>query len=148
MKKHNQVFVVVFFALLSFQKSFSQDIHFSQFFMAPLNQNPALAGALWDDEAILNYKEQWRSISEPFKTIGATYDTRINKKHITNYILGGGVNFFSDKAGDSQMGTTLGTLSFAYHRYLSAYSTLGNWCVRRLWPAQYPLRCIAVGQPI
>jgi type IX secretion system PorP/SprF family membrane protein len=125
MKTTRSIFIVLTVMMLVSLRSLAQDVHFSQFFMAPINQNPGLAGALFDDEAILNYKEQWRSMGAPFKTIGATFDTRINKKHMASGIWGGGINFFSDKAGDSQMGTTMGTIALAYHKYLDSYNTIG-----------------------
>lgn len=117
---------IVALALIFIVKTVNaQDMHFSQFYMTPLNVNPGLAGALFDDEAVINYKEQWRSIGTPFKTMGATYDTRINKRRMNKGIWGGGINIFSDKAGDSQMGTTIANFSFAYHFYLNKYHTLG-----------------------
>ena len=66
--------------LLTFILGFSltaQDIHFSQFEMAPLQQNPALAGALYGVQATINYKDQWRAIGTPYKTFAVGYDMRL-----------------------------------------------------------------------
>jgi type IX secretion system PorP/SprF family membrane protein len=104
----------------------AQDIHFSQFYMSPLTMNPALAGAEHDLNAGLNYKNQWQSVAAPYKTMGATFDIRLTKSRDTRGFLAGGINFFSDKAGDAQMGTTNGALSLAYHLYTGKYSTIGT----------------------
>lgn len=103
----------------------AQDIHFSQFYLAPLQQNPAMAGAIYGIEATINYKDQWRAIGAPYKTFSLTYDMRFVKKRVTNGFLAGGVNFINDKAGDSKMGTTQGNFNLAYHVKLADYHTLG-----------------------
>lgn len=125
MKTATKVLTITAAALLSFGSMQAQDMHFSQFYMSPLNQNPAMAGAAFDVEATLNYKEQWKSIGTPFKTIGASYNARLNKRRMVKGIWGGGVNVFSDKAGDSQMGTTNMHAATAYHWFLNSYHTLG-----------------------
>lgn len=103
----------------------AQDIHFSQFDMAPLQQNPAMAGALYGVEANINYKDQWRTIGSPYKTFAVGYDMRMTKKRIQKGYLAMGAHLFSDKAGDSNMGTTQGNLSIAYHVKLDKYNFLG-----------------------
>lgn len=105
--------------------SYSQDIHFSQFDMAPLQQNPAMAGALYGLEVNINYKDQWRTIGAPYKTFACGFDTRITNKRDKDGYFGIGFHLFNDKSGDSQMGTTQGNFSLAYHVQLDEYNTLG-----------------------
>lgn len=107
-------------------KTKGQDIHFSQFYMAPLAQNPALAGYNHDYQAILNYKTQWQSVPSPYKTMAANFDMRLGKKKPNKSFWAAGVNVYSDKAGDGQMATTQANLSVVYHVRLSRYSTLGT----------------------
>jgi len=103
-----------------------QDIHFSQFMMDPLQQNPALAGADHDLEANLNYKNQWSSVAIPYKTIAASYDMRLSKpKSNGKGFWAGGINFYSDNSGDAQVGTTQVNLTAAYHVITSSMSQLG-----------------------
>lgn len=118
------LFFTLNFSLFT-SNSFSQDIHFSQFWMSPLLQNPALVGANYDMQAIINYKDQWRSVASPYKTYNLSYDMKLNKKKVKKGFWAGGINFFNDKAGDAQMGTTQGNLSFAYHVLLNPNNTLG-----------------------
>jgi type IX secretion system PorP/SprF family membrane protein len=102
-----------------------QDIHFSQTEFAPLNLNPALAGALSPLQGIVNYRNQWRSISAPFQTISASVDGRFNVKNINRKgIMAGGLQFFNDKAGDNMV-TNNASLNLAYHLRLDRNSTLG-----------------------
>ncbi len=103
----------------------AQDIHFSQFTLAPLFQNPAFAGAGHDQQVILNYKDQWRSVANPFKTFDATFDMKFSKGKPKSGYWAGGLIFFTDRAGDAKMGTTQGNLMAAYHVILDAKSTLG-----------------------
>jgi type IX secretion system PorP/SprF family membrane protein len=107
-------------------KSYSQDIHYSQFWMSPLLQNPAFAGLNHDLQAIVNYKNQWASVASPYKTFNASFDMKLNNKKLKKGFMAAGIDIFSDKAGDSQMGTTSGNLFFAYHVFLNENSTLGG----------------------
>ena len=106
--------------------AFSQDLHFSQYNENPLLLNPALTGANNVMRASVIYKDQWRSVTVPYKTFGASFDmkfkasswdkvdqfkTRTFKKSFNR--LSGGLSFYSDKAGDGNMGTNLANLSFA-----------------------------------
>jgi type IX secretion system PorP/SprF family membrane protein len=104
----------------------AQDIHFSQFYMNPLQQNPAMAGAVYAMEANVNYKDQWRAVGAPYKTFSLGYHMRYDKKKSSNGYFAGGVSFFSDKAGDSQMGTGNGSFALAYHAKLNEYNRLGG----------------------
>ena len=110
--KNSILFVAVLFVS---QYTSAQDIHFSQFYMNPLQQNPAMAGAIHGLEVNLNYKDQWRAVGAPYKTFAAGFHMRYEKSRSQNGFLAGGVNFFSDRAGDSKMGTGQGDLFLAYH---------------------------------
>ena len=103
----------------------AQDVHLSQFYMAPLMQNPALAGANHDLQAVINYKQQWKSITNPYTTMAASLDLRLGKKKVKNGFWAIGINFFNDKAGSSQVGLTQGNLTAAYQVKLNEYHKLG-----------------------
>ncbi|MCB9223054.1 MAG: PorP/SprF family type IX secretion system membrane protein [Crocinitomicaceae bacterium] len=104
---------------------FAQDIHFTQYQSQPMSQNPALVGINYDFSANLNYKDQWRQIGSPYKTFGASVDSKLNKESAQNGYFAAGINFFSDRAGDSKMGTTQGNASLAYHLFVAKHQTLG-----------------------
>ena len=104
--------------------AFGQDIHFTQFYMSPLVQNPAMAGANYDMQAVVNYKDQWKSVATPYKTIDASYDMRIGKQEPKNGYWAAGILFYSDKAGDASMQTTNASLNAAYHILMGKNSRL------------------------
>lgn len=118
----------VFFYILMILIGYSlhaQDIHFSQTKYAPLNLNPALAGAENYLQAVSNYRTQWKSVATPYTTLGISFDIRNKEKQGANGFLAYGVNFFHDVAGDARMTTSAVDLSLAYHLYLNRYSTIG-----------------------
>ncbi|HNW70315.1 MAG TPA: type IX secretion system membrane protein PorP/SprF [Bacteroidales bacterium] len=87
--------------------SFAQDPHFSQYYANPLYLNPAFAGTALCPRVILNFRDQWPSISGTYVTYNASYDQHIEK------ISGGiGVLFNTDRAGQGILNTT--TASFMY----------------------------------
>ncbi|MBI4929598.1 MAG: PorP/SprF family type IX secretion system membrane protein [Bacteroidetes bacterium] len=113
--------------LLSAFTVFGQDIHFSQYNLTPLVINPAQAGAYKNIEAIINYKSQWTSISpNAYKTAMLTGDMRLMQKKWKTSWLATGISIFSDKAGDGNMKTMQGNLSFGYHTQLNDKNTLGG----------------------
>ncbi len=122
----NQLRIYLFLILNStFFISYGQDIHFSQFYMSPLTQNPAMAGANYDMQALVNYKDQWQSVATPYKTMAGSFDMRFNKKNPKKGFLAAGINLYNDRAGDSKMGTMQANLNIAYHVRLNDYNTLG-----------------------
>lgn len=129
--------------------AFSQDFHFSMFNENPLNINPALTGAFpGDHRFVLNYRNQWKSVTDPYKTFSGSYDAGLFKKKSETGYLSMGVQFLNDMAGSSQFGTTKLDVSAAYHVTIGLTSTLsagisGGFCQRSMdgtnlnWDNQY-----------
>ncbi len=59
--------------------SLAQDPQFSQFYAAPLYQNPAFAGGAYAPRLIANYRNQWPSINANFITASFSVDHYIEK---------------------------------------------------------------------
>ena len=111
--------VIVLFVIIGSNLFGQQDVHFSQFFSSPLTLNPASAGIFNGDlRAIMNYRNQWSSITKPYTTMAASVDMPVLKK-MTGGMFGLGVNFLKDDAGDSRMSTMNYALSLAYHLDIS-----------------------------
>jgi type IX secretion system PorP/SprF family membrane protein len=103
----------------------AQDLHFSQYNENPSLLNPALTGASSIIRASLNYRDQWRSVTTPYKTLGASAEMRSApraRKKAGKYGVSksgsigrfaGGVSVYRDRAGDGKMGITMGNLSLA-----------------------------------
>jgi type IX secretion system PorP/SprF family membrane protein len=115
----------------------SQDIHFSQYNEVPSLVNPALTGSAYVMRASVIYKDQWGSVTVPYRTYGASYEmkfkasnweksdpfrTKSYKKAFSR--LAGGLSFFGDKAGDGNMGTNIVNLSLASFIKTGELSTL------------------------
>ncbi len=103
----------------------AQDVHFTQYQMQPLLQSPAMAGIGHDMRAVLQHRNQWASVTTPFTTTAFSYDMQLKQKRGSSGFMAVGVNFFSDKAGDSKLKSTQGGLSLAYHVKTGANSTIG-----------------------
>ncbi len=103
----------------------AQDYHFSQPRMMPLLINPAYAGtANGTIRAGLNYKEQLRSVSTPYRTIAASLDAALMKKKLKKQHFGAGMYLLRDKSGDLGYGMIVGKAMFSYHISLSKRSSL------------------------
>ncbi len=79
-----------------------QDYHFSQFYAAPITYNPANAGAFENDvRALVNYRSQYGSISDPYKSFGFAADApiKISTDPYDRNFLGVGLSVVSDNAG-------------------------------------------------
>ena len=80
----------------------AQDIHWSQFNDIPLFQNPGNAGHFNGDYRFgANYRNQWKSVTEPFSTLALSADTRSNK----HKELGYGLLLLHDVSGDGKLRT-------------------------------------------
>lgn len=92
--------------------SAAQDIHFSQFAVAPMVYNPAMAGLFDGDYRFIgNQRTQWRSVTVPYSTVGGSVDWR-NTGGIDG--LGTGLSIYQDRAGDSRLNTLAVNLAGAY----------------------------------
>jgi type IX secretion system PorP/SprF family membrane protein len=107
----------------------AQDLHFSQFYEAPLLRNPALAGLYEGDIRVQGvYRNQWNSVSYPFQTgsINAEYKFKVGKGE-DFLTLGGQVMY--DKAGTVQLKTVHLLPAVNFHKSLSkeriSYLSLG-----------------------
>ncbi|HMO63383.1 MAG TPA: PorP/SprF family type IX secretion system membrane protein [Ferruginibacter sp.] len=117
-------------AVTSFtQKALSQDIHFSQFYEAPLLRNPALAGIFSGDMRLQAvYRNQWQSVTVPFQTTSFNGEFKLPVGKGEDFMTIGG-QFLHDKAGTVALTTTHILPALNYHKSLSAerntYLSLG-----------------------
>ena len=83
------------------------DPHFTQNYTYPMYINPALTGSSDGEYRVSSiYRSQWGSISNPYRTMGVSFDTRTDK----NISLG--ANLMNQTAGDGGFD------------YLNAYATV------------------------
>ncbi|MBL7882980.1 MAG: PorP/SprF family type IX secretion system membrane protein [Bacteroidia bacterium] len=92
----------------------AQDVHFSQFNETPQLLNPGATGVYNGYiRGIVNYKNQWMAMGNEFNTMAASFDIPMFDYNERKAHLGAGLNFFSDKAGDSKFGLTQVNLCLA-----------------------------------
>ncbi len=108
----------------------AQDIHFSQFYMSPLNLNPAMTGVMNSQVRVIgNYRNQWASVlkSNAFSTYSVSYDQKIAVGRYDYFGIGG--TFWGDKAGQSDFKTLQGKMSVSYSKRMGGYRSKSHYLV-------------------
>lgn len=107
----------------------AQDIHFSQFFEAPLLRNPSLAGIYTGDIRVQGvYRDQWSSVTNAYKTgsLNAEYKMAVGKG---DDFMSLGLQMLYDRAGTIGWVSTHVMPALNYHKSLSSehnrYLSLG-----------------------
>ena len=119
---HFILFVVLVVAVL---QSNAQDLHFSQYFNAPILVNPANTGFNPDNDYRIgaNYRNQWGAVGTPFKTMSVWGDAQVFTGKFENGWMGVGGALYRDAAGSGNLLNTSAYASVAYHQMLG-YSSL------------------------
>jgi type IX secretion system PorP/SprF family membrane protein len=110
--------------------AFAQDIHFSQFYLSPLNLNPAMTGVMnCNNRLVANYRNQWASVlkSYAYSTYSVSYDQRIPVGR--NDYFGVGGTFWGDRAGEASFKTLTGKLSGSYSKKMGGYRNEAHYLV-------------------
>ncbi len=123
------VFILFFTIPLLFFRGFAQDIHFSQFYEAPLLRNPALAGIFTGDLRLQTvYRTQWESVTVPYQTTSLNGEFKLPISKSQDFITVG-AQILYDKAGTINLTSTHFLPAFNYHKSLSTeknrYLSLG-----------------------
>lgn len=112
--------LLVFCALLFVAPVFAQDIHWSQYNDNPVFQNPGNSGRFQGDYRLhANYRDQWRSVTVPFRTLSFSGDMKFRERPE----IGLGALFFSDVAGDGKFRTVELQIAPSYQFKLTPDST-------------------------
>ncbi|MBC7828163.1 MAG: PorP/SprF family type IX secretion system membrane protein [Chitinophagaceae bacterium] len=109
--------------------SYSQDIHFSQFFEAPLLRNPSLAGIYTGDIRVQGvYRDQWNSFTNAYRTGSINAEYKMPVKRGDDFITAG-VQALFDKSGTVGLASTHLMPALNYHKSLNSsklmYLSLG-----------------------
>jgi type IX secretion system PorP/SprF family membrane protein len=130
MKKFTQRLLIVALSVLSVVAAQAQDIHFSQFYMSPLNLNPALTGVMnCNHRLVANYRNQWASIlkQNAFNTYSVSYDQKVPVGRYDYFGVGG--TLWGDKAGASEFATLQARLSGSYAKKMGGYRRKAHYLV-------------------
>ncbi|MEJ7912042.1 MAG: PorP/SprF family type IX secretion system membrane protein [Chitinophagaceae bacterium] len=106
-----------------------QDIHFSQFFEAPLLRNPSLAGIFTGDLRVQAvYRDQWNSVTTAFKTTSLNVEYKMAVGKGDDFVTAG-MQLLHDRAGTISWVSTHVLPALNYHKSLSSstnrYLSLG-----------------------
>jgi type IX secretion system PorP/SprF family membrane protein len=117
--------IFVLCLLLVFAKLSAQDIHFSQYNGSLANMSPGLTGMFDGDYRVSAiYRSQWMAVPVPYKTFSFSADMRYKPKQLTSDVIGVGVLFNNDRAGDAYYGFNQFYLSGSYIHKMNTDSTL------------------------
>ncbi|GLR18616.1 PorP/SprF family type IX secretion system membrane protein [Portibacter lacus] len=123
-------YLFILFTVLMCAGVSAQDIHFSQFYMSPLNLNPALTGVMnCNTRFVANYRNQWAQAlgSNAYNTYSASYDQKVPVGRSDYFGIGG--SFYGDVAGSSRFGTQHGGLSLSYSKKMGGYRKKSHYLV-------------------
>jgi type IX secretion system PorP/SprF family membrane protein len=111
--------LLVLFVSISILHTYAQDIHFSQFFEAPLLRNPSLAGIYTGDVRIQGvYRDQWNSVTNAYRTGSFNAEYKLPVGNGNDFITPG-VQLLFDKAGTVGLTTSQLLPALNYHKSLS-----------------------------
>lgn len=97
----------------------AQDIHFSQFYLSPMNLNPALTGVMnYNSRVTINYRNQWSSIlkSNAFSTYSMGYERKSAVGR--NDYFGFGGTLWGDRAGEADFTIVQGKVALSYAKHM------------------------------
>lgn len=123
-----KLFAIVF-AFIFALAARAQDVHFSQFFEAPLLRNPSLAGIFDGDIRFQGvYRNQWGSVTNPYQTASFNMEYKQPVGRGDDFLTTG-IQLLYDRAGATNFTTTNVLPALNYHKALSAdrnkYLSLG-----------------------
>lgn len=105
----NRIKIVFIYTILQANAVFAQDMHYTQFYAAPLYLNPAFTGANVCSRVSMTYRNQWPGINTTYQSYLLSFDHFLQAQK-----MGIGLQFATDKAGTGGLRTTLINPSFAY----------------------------------
>lgn len=101
-----------------------QDVHYSQFYNAPLFLNPAQTGNYDGSWRIMDsYRQQWTAISPPYISNSLAYDQQVIDKVDK---LSAGCMMVYDRSGDLKFTAAKLYLSVAYHKKIGEQYTISG----------------------
>ena len=121
-----RLFIIVILALVGItgNRVLAQDLHFSQFFEAPLLRNPSLAGIFTGDVRVQGvYRDQWNSFTNAYRTGSLNAEYKMPVGQGDDFITTG-VQLLFDKSGTVGLTTSQLLPALNYHKSLSDQKTM------------------------
>jgi len=117
--RYRKLLILLVSVCLLRQTAHTQDLHFSQFFEAPLLRNPSLAGIFTGDYRVQGvYRDQWNSFTNAYRTgsFNGEYKMPVGRG---DDFLTVGLQILYDKAGTAGLTTNQVFPALNYHKSLS-----------------------------
>lgn len=116
-----------------------QDLHFSQFFEAPMLRNPSLAGNFPGDIRVQGvYRDQWNSVTTGYRTASLNGQFKMPMGQGDDFMTLG-LQMFYDRAGTVSFTNTQVLPALSYHKALSnsentflSLGFMGGWVQHRI----------------
>lgn len=112
--------ITLLLALAAGMTAWAQDTHFSQFYNAPGQLNPAMTGVFAGHFRVgANYRNQWSSVlgSDAFQTFNASADMRVPVFRDDYFAVG--LQFLQDQAGAGRLRHTNAAINVGYLKQLA-----------------------------
>ncbi|MFZ4561089.1 MAG: PorP/SprF family type IX secretion system membrane protein [Saprospiraceae bacterium] len=106
----------------------AQDIHFTQFYAAPMNISPALTGIFAGESRLMtNFRSQWHSVPVDFRTLTLAAEMKLINPNANRRFFSLGMDFNYDQGGISRLNFTNLSVTGTYTQRLSDrfYATFG-----------------------
>ncbi|MBK6937765.1 MAG: PorP/SprF family type IX secretion system membrane protein [Chitinophagaceae bacterium] len=129
MKQKNKILSFLLLLNITVQDTSAQDVHFSQFFEAPLWRNPSLAGIFNGDIRVQAvYRDQWNSVTNAYRTGSVNAELKMPIGKMDDFITTG-IQILHDRAGTIGFTSSHLLPAVNYHKSLSTeknrYLSLG-----------------------
>jgi type IX secretion system PorP/SprF family membrane protein len=113
-------------SLLFSKTATAQAMHFSQYYNAPLLQNPANTALSPDADYRIGtqFRSQWAAIPAPYATTSLFGDFQLFRNKYQSNWLGLGFAFFNDAVGDGKLSLFRSEMFLAYHIQIGQYNML------------------------
>lgn len=107
------------FLLVFVAKSYSQDLHYTQFYNTPMNYNPSLTGIYNGDQRyMVSVRDQWRALI-PYFTLTGGFDMKFYPTQLKKSFFSAGATFNYDLQGDSRLNLSNLNIAGSYSYVLS-----------------------------
>ena len=114
LKRLTLMILVIILVICLPVKLLSQDIHFSQFYAAPLITNPASTGMSGEGLRVANiYRNQWARIGIPYETFSTSVDKKLA---IAGQSIGIGGFVLHDQSSSFNLSANIFMISLSYSR--------------------------------
>ncbi len=116
----------------------AQDLHFSQFYAAPMLVNPSYTGNFDGNYRVgANARSQWASVTEPYETLSVYGDVGLGQDALNGNWVGAGLGIFMDRAGDGVLSNTKILGNVAFHKtfnreFYVSFGVSGGYVGRRV----------------